>query len=65
MIGACTVNEEDSAAETADSNPAVAADAGAAPAAGNAAGTDTLGNQLNQLSANASADENSTTNSNE
>ena len=63
MIGACTVREEDSATESADSSPA--ANAGAAPAPENAAGTDTLGNQLNQLNTNASAGENSTTNSDE
>jgi hypothetical protein len=65
MIGACTVREEDGSTESADSGPAVAANADAAPAAENAAGTDTLGNQLNQLNTNASAGENSTTNSSE
>ncbi len=49
MLGACTVQTEDNAADSADANSAVAASEGAAPAAENSAGTDTLGNQLNQL----------------
>ena len=49
MVGACTVKTEDNASETADTNVAVAPSESAAPAAENATGSDTLGNQLNQL----------------
>jgi hypothetical protein len=55
MIGACTVESDDNAVETADLNAAVAADQTPAPAAGNSAGADTLGNQLNQLNESDSA----------
>ena len=49
MLGACTVQTEDNAADSADANSAAPAGEGAAPAADNSTGTDTLGNQLNQL----------------
>jgi len=47
MIGACTVKTEDNAADSAETNSAVTA--GPDALVNNAAGTDTLGNQLNQL----------------
>jgi hypothetical protein len=47
MVGACSVTTEDNAADIAETNSAVTA--GSGPVADNAAGTDTLGNQLNQL----------------
>jgi hypothetical protein len=47
MIGACTVKTEDNRADSAETNSAVTA--GSDALADNAAGTDTLGNQLNQL----------------
>jgi len=50
MIGACTVKTEDNAAGTADSNSALSGDENVAPT-GDVGGTDTLGNQLNQLNA--------------
>lgn len=49
MIGACTVKTEDNAAESADTNVTVTPSERAAPAPEDAAGSDTLGNQLNQL----------------
>jgi hypothetical protein len=67
MLGACSVKTEDNAVDSADANAAVTADTGEAAAEGNAAGSDTLGNQLNQLnesdSAAANALENETANS--
>jgi hypothetical protein len=60
MLGACTVKTQDNASASADSNTMAAAE-GAAPAA-NAVGTDTLGNQLNQLQESGSSEENSTAN---
>ena len=69
MIGACSVKTEDNAADNADTNAAAATQSGesAVTAAENAAGTDTLGNQLNQLNesdaATANETENVTTNS--
>jgi hypothetical protein len=48
MLGACSVKTEDNAADSADAN-AVLTEETAAPVAENTAGTDTLGNQLNQL----------------
>jgi hypothetical protein len=63
MLGACTVKTEDNASASADSNT-IAASEGAAPA-DNTAGTDTLGNQLNQLQESGSSEENSTANSGE
>ena len=65
MLGACSVKTEDNSADNADANAAVAE--GAAPAADNTAGADTLGNQLNQLNESdaeaANATQNETTNS--
>jgi hypothetical protein len=55
MIGACTVEGEDNAVGSGDSNSAVTADGNAAPAGGDSAGADTLGNQLNQLNERDSA----------
>ena len=49
MLGACTVKTEDNSAESLDSNSAMTAGESTAPVAENAAGADTLGNQLNQL----------------
>jgi hypothetical protein len=60
MLGACTVKTEDNASANADANATSAAE-GAAPA-DNTAGTDTLGNQLNQLQESGSSEENSTAN---
>ena len=60
MLGACTVKTEDNASASADANATSAAE-GAAPA-DNTAGTDTLGNQLNQLQESGSSKENSTAN---
>jgi hypothetical protein len=48
ILGACRVSATDNAAKGADAN-SVAADESAAPATNGATGTDTLGNQLNQL----------------
>ena len=46
MIGACTVKTEDNSADSAETNSAVTA---GSDALADNAGTDTLGNQLNQL----------------
>lgn len=48
MLGACSVTTADNASDTTDANTTVN-DETASPAADNAAGSDTLGNQLNQL----------------
>jgi hypothetical protein len=48
MLGACSVETADNAADATDANTTVT-DRPEAPAADNTAGTDTLGNQLNQL----------------
>ena len=65
MVGACTVKTEDNSTESADSNAAVAADQSASPAPDNGAGSDTLGNQLNQLNKSDAAAANEATNSGE
>ena len=49
MLGACRVETEDNAGGNADSSAAAPAGDSATPPADNAAGVDTLGNQLNQL----------------
>ena len=59
MVGACTVKTEDNAAENADTNVTVAPSESAASAPENAAGSDTLGNQLNQLNESESDADNS------
>lgn len=61
MLGACSVKTQDNATDSAEANAAVTADTMSAPVADNAAGADTLGNQLNQL--NESAPTNETENS--
>jgi hypothetical protein len=58
MIGACTVKTEDNAADNANANAAATPTESAAPAPDNAAGSDTLGNQLNQLNESDAAAEN-------
>jgi hypothetical protein len=63
MLGACTVKTEDNASASAESNAMTGAE-GAALAA-NAPGTDTLGNQLNQLRESGSSEENSSTSAGE
>jgi len=65
MLGACTVKTENNTAENADSNAAAATPTGenAAPAADNSAGSDTLGNQLNQLNESDASAANETENS--
>ena len=63
MVGACSVKTEDNSTESADSNAAVAADQGPSTAADNGAGSDTLGNQLNQLTESDAAAANEATNS--
>ena len=59
MIGACTVETEDNSAGNSDSSPAMTTSEGTAPAPVNEGETDTLGNQLNQLSESHSEAENS------
>jgi len=51
MIGACTVKTEDNSAENMDANSAMTANETAAPVTDDevSAGSDTLGNQLDQL----------------
>ncbi|MCH8616973.1 hypothetical protein LZ016_12805 [Sphingomonas sp. SM33] len=64
MVGACTVKSEDNsaAAENMESAPTMTANESVLPGTDNQAGTDTLGNQLDQLnesdaeSANAADD---------
>ena len=69
MLGACTVKTENDSAENPDTNAAAATPVGesAVPASENSAGSDTLGNQLNQLNesdaAGANEAENSSANS--
>lgn len=69
MLGACTVKTDNNSAENADANASAATPAGesAAQAADNSAGSDTLGNQLDQLNesdaAAANEAENSSSNS--
>ena len=63
MLGACTVKTDDNAAAHADPDATTAAE-GPAPAE-NAAGTDTLGNQLNQLQESGSSEGNSAVNAGE
>jgi hypothetical protein len=60
MIGACTVKTEDNSAENMDSNSAMSANESVLPVADNevGAGSDTLGNQLNQLNESDAAAEN-------
>lgn len=65
MIGACSVETEDKTAENADSNSIVTSDEAAAPATDNAVGTDTLGNQLNQLNESDAASANEAANAND
>lgn len=65
MIGACTVKTEDNAADQADTNSALTAEESAAPATENTAGSDTLGNQLNQLNESNSGADNQVSNSGE
>jgi hypothetical protein len=57
MVGACTVKSDDNsaAAENMDSTSAMTANESVLPVTDNQAGTDTLGNQLDQL--NESDDE--------
>jgi hypothetical protein len=59
MIGACTVKTEDNAADSVDTNTAVAPSENNAPAPESTAGSDTLGNQLNQLNQSGTEVENS------
>lgn len=69
MLGACTVKTENDPAENSDANASASTPAreSAVPAAENSAGSDTLGNQLNQLNesdaAGANEAENSSANS--
>jgi hypothetical protein len=66
MIGACTVKTEDNTAENTDANSTMTANESVFPTAGNeaSAGSDTLGNQMDQLNASdaeaANAAENAT-----
>ena len=59
MVGACSVKTEDNAAENADTNVAVAPTENAASGPESAAGSDTLGNQLNQLNESEADTDNS------
>ena len=61
MLGACRVQTEDNSSTDAAANSSVAAGEGVG-AATNAAGADTLGNQLNQLQQSDSSEENASTN---
>ena len=67
-LSACGQAGQDEAADTTDANAGMSAGEGALPVDENAAGTDTLGNQLNQLnqtdstSANAATGEDATAN---
>jgi hypothetical protein len=54
MLGACSVKTEDNAADSADANATVT-EGSAALVSENAAGADTLGNQLNQLNESGDA----------
>ena len=66
MLGACKPATQDNTAQNMDSNSAMTANESVLPAtdsdAANAAGTDTLGNQLNQLNADEGANSAGTAN---
>lgn len=60
IIGACTVKTEDNGSQNMDPNVTATTSENAAPVPGNSADSDTLGNQLNQLTSNESEAQNST-----